>query len=227
MIFAGFDGGPVAPFPGAVTLQLPPCVQTAGLGQHQVFVAVEEKNDHVVSLWHLDPSEGGGEGGGGGEAVKGQGGVSDIRIIVTETPVRGQINAPPGYTLAPSASHMCGGSRIAGFLLHAVPAPSSSKPPVAILYHTATGVQGAEKKKGAGDAFYDSFAYLICAGDSELGAQVMGQRIVTINLLCSNKGFAQTIGRASQCVPCPAGSVADYDIFRASSRQEILSVPQS
>jgi len=88
-------------------------------------------------------------------------------------------------------------------------------------------VQGAEKKKGAGDAFYDSFAYLICAGDSELGAQVMGQRVVTINLLCSNKGFAQKIGRASQCVPCPAGSVADYDIFRAASRQAILSVHQS
>ena len=117
MIFAGFDGGPVAHFPGAVTLQLPPRVQTAGLGQHQVFVTAEGKNDHVVPLCHLDPSEGGGGASGGGEAVKGQGGVSDIRIIVTEMPARGQINVPVGYTLVSSASHMCGGSRIVGFLL--------------------------------------------------------------------------------------------------------------
>ena len=196
--FSAFDGGLIAPRAEALTLDLAPRIPRA------------RDVHHMVSL-KVGGGGGGDGGGGGGEApqavplvplgVEEGGRVVQVYIIITQLPSRGRISAPPGFTLAASASHTCAATTVVGWRVTPTPSDSgmpSSNAVTEVLYQTADDAGGEPVSRGV----WDAFRYVVCSADAALSEQVLGYRFTSITYICPPAWFSDAAtGTCQRCRP--------------------------
>jgi hypothetical protein len=209
--WAAFDGGPLIPPSGVMSVQLPPRVERGREVQQAVYVSGDGRGFHRVPLVLLEEAEGGGSGG------------VNQHAIITRLPTRGRLGAQQGGgTLPPFASHTCGSTVITGSLVSF----RFTTPPVHpvaeadIFYQTyPPGSRGSALVDNTGA--YDSIAYTICSSDGDLGSQVVGQRVVSFHLECRPHSLFRE--ELLACVPCPAGTETRSSVHGAVDKGRYAS----